>query len=65
MKPNKMFECGRCLNRFEDYDEAVNCCPLQINTVYECPVCEVPSMTIGEAITCCEPKPNRLRKLAS
>lgn len=51
-----IFICPRCGDGFEDYDDAVACCPVKIRAkkMWRCASCEKLWYTKEEAKACCE-----------
>lgn len=39
MNPSLKYRCGECGDSHNDHDEALECCPPQINEVYLCGHC--------------------------
>jgi hypothetical protein len=47
------YECGRCYEVHAHYDDAIDCCPVDITEVYVCPVCDEGHEKERDALNCC------------
>ncbi len=53
MKLVSKWECGKCYEVHDNYDDAVECCQPRVREVYLCPVCAEVHRDEVWAIECC------------
>lgn len=51
------WECQNCYDLHDSEDEAIECCPPEVQEVFICPKCGETNRTEDEAIECCKTDP--------
>ena len=52
MEVRRLFECTSCYHKHNEREAAVNCCPREVNEVFECPWCGKEYQTFDGAKSC-------------